>query len=111
MITFRNIELRRGSRTLLSGVNLVINPGEKIGLVGRNGAGKSTFFALLTGDLQEEKGEVEIPEHWRLAQVEQHMPETALSASQYVLESDAALQEASLALSAAEASNDGMAIA
>ena len=111
MITFRNIELRRGTRTLLSGVNLVINPGEKIGLVGRNGAGKSTFFALLTGDLQEEKGEVEIPEHWRLAQVEQHMPETDSSASDYVLESDAALQVASQALKAAEASNDGMAIA
>jgi len=111
MILIKDIELRRGAKTLLSGVNVTINPGEKIGLVGRNGAGKSTFFALLTGELQEEKGELEMPVHWRLAQVEQHMPDTEQSASQYVLSSDSALQEAQAQLQKAEESNDGMAIA
>jgi len=111
MILIKDIELRRGAKTLLSGVNVTINPGEKIGLVGRNGAGKSTFFALLTGELQEEKGEMEMPAQWRLAQVEQHMPDTEQSASEYVLSSDSALQEAQAQLLKAEESNDGMAIA
>ncbi len=111
MILIKDIELRRGAKTLLSGVNVTINPGEKIGLVGRNGAGKSTFFALLTGELQEEKGELEMPAQWRLAQVEQHMPDTEQSASEYVLSSDSALQEAQAQLQRAEESNDGMAIA
>lgn len=111
MISIKDLELRRGAKTLLSGVNVTINPGEKIGLVGRNGAGKSTFFALLTGELQEEKGELEIPSHWRLAQVEQHMPENEQSASEYVLSADRALQKAQAQLQLAELNNDGMVIA
>jgi len=111
MIVLRDVELRRGVRTLLSGVNVTINPGEKIGLVGRNGAGKSTLFALLNGQLQEEKGEVEFPTHWRLSQVEQHMPESEASASEFVLASDIRLAQAQEQLRAAELCDDGMAIA
>ena len=111
MIVLRDVELRRGVRTLMSGVNVTINPGEKIGLVGRNGAGKSTLFALLNGQLQEEKGEVEFPAHWRLSQVEQHMPESEDSASEFVLASDIKLAQAQEQLRIAELSDDGMAIA
>ena len=95
----------------MSGVNVTINPGEKIGLVGRNGAGKSTLFALLNGQLQEEKGEIEFPAHWRLSQVEQHMPESEESASEFVLASDTRLAQAQEQLKAAELIDDGMAIA
>jgi ATP-binding cassette subfamily F protein 3 len=95
----------------MSGVNVTINPGEKVGLVGRNGAGKSTLFALLNGQLQEEKGEVEFPAHWRLSQVEQHMPESEDSASEFVLASDIKLAQAQEHLRIAELSDDGMAIA
>jgi len=111
MIVLRDVELRRGVRTLMSGVNVTINPGEKVGLVGRNGAGKSTLFALLNGQLQEEKGEVEFPAHWRLSQVEQHMPESEDSASEFVLASDIKLAQAQEHLRIAELSDDGMAIA
>lgn len=111
MIVLRDVELRRGVRTLMSGVNVTINPGEKVGLVGRNGAGKSTLFALLNGQLQEEKGEVEFPAHWRLSQVEQHMPESEDSASEFVLASDIKLAQAQEQLRIAELSDDGMAIA
>ena len=111
MIVLRDVELRRGVRTLMSGVNVTINPGEKIGLVGRNGAGKSTLFALLNGQLQEEKGEIEFPAHWRLSQVEQHMPESEESASEFVLASDTRLAQAQEQLKAAELIDDGMAIA
>jgi len=111
MIVLRDVELRRGVRTLMSGVNVTINPGEKIGLVGRNGAGKSTLFALLNGQLQEEKGELEFPAHWRLSQVEQHMPESDESASEFVLAADTRLAQAQEQLKAAEELDDGMAIA
>jgi ATP-binding cassette subfamily F protein 3 len=111
MIVLRDVELRRGVRTLMSGVNVTINPGEKVGLVGRNGAGKSTLFALLNGQLQEEKGEVEFPANWRLSQVEQHMPESEDSASEFVLASDIKLAQAQEQLRIAELSDDGMAIA
>ncbi len=111
MIVLRDVELRRGVRTLMSGVNVTINPGEKIGLVGRNGAGKSTLFALLNGQLQEERGDVEFPTHWRLSQVEQHMPESEESASEFVLASDTRLVQAQEQLKAAELLDDGMAIA
>jgi ATP-binding cassette subfamily F protein 3 len=77
-----------------------------------DGAGKSTLFALLNGQLQEEKGELEFPAHWRLSQVEQHMPESEESASEFVLAADTRLAQAQAQkLLAAERLDDGMAIA
>ncbi len=67
MITLRNIQLRRGTKIVLDGVNVNVNPGEKVGLVGRNGAGKSSLFALLAGRLQADQGDFEIPARWRRA--------------------------------------------
>ncbi|MCZ8075246.1 MAG: ATP-binding cassette domain-containing protein, partial [Paucibacter sp.] len=52
MITLRNITLRRGTKVVLDDASVVLQPGEKVGLVGRNGAGKSSLFALLTDRLQ-----------------------------------------------------------
>ena len=51
MITLKGVTLRRGTKVLLEGATVALNPGEKIGLVGRNGAGKSSLFALLSGAL------------------------------------------------------------
>ena len=111
MISLKNISLRRGTRVLLDQVSVTLNPGEKAGLVGRNGAGKSTLFALLNGSLHEDGGEFFIPPQWRLAQVAQHMPETAESATRFVLEGDTRLTELQARLSSAEKSGDGMTIA
>ena len=111
MISLKNITLRRGTKVLLDQVNTTINPGESVGLVGRNGAGKSSLFALLNGSLAEDGGDFYIPPQWRMAQVAQHMPETDESATQFVLDGDSRLTELNTQLAAAEASGDGMAIA
>ena len=111
MITLRNVQLRRGTKIVLDGVNVNVNPGEKVGLVGRNGAGKSSLFALLAGRLQADQGDFEIPARWRLGEVAQHMPETDDSATDFVLEGDIPLMEAQRELAAAEAAEDGEAMA
>ncbi|MBA2960749.1 MULTISPECIES: ABC-F family ATP-binding cassette domain-containing protein [Ramlibacter] len=111
MISLRNLTLRRGAKVLLDNVSITLNPGEKVGLVGRNGAGKSTVFALLDGNLHEDAGEFSIPPQWRMSQVAQHMPETEEGATAFVLAGDTRLMEVRAALAAAEAAEDGMAIA
>src|ERR1700754_939645 len=111
MITLRNVQLRRGTKIVLDGVNVNINPGEKVGLVGRNGAGKSSLFALLAGRLSADQGDFEIPPRWRLGEVAQHMPETDQAATDFVLEGDIPLMQAQAALAAAEQADDGHAIA
>ena len=111
MITLKNITLRRGTKVLLDQVSTTINPGESVGLVGRNGAGKSSLFALLNGSISEDGGDFFIPPQWRMAQVAQHMPETDESATQFVLDGDTRLAELNARLAAAEASGDGMEIA
>ncbi len=111
MITLRDITLRRGVKVVLQGANLVLQPGEKVGLIGRNGAGKSSLFALLTHKLQADQGEVEIPPRWRVGEVAQDMPETGQGATDFVLDGDLPLVAAQRALAEAEAAEDGEAIA
>lgn len=110
MITLRNLTLRRGTKVLLDQASATLNPGEKVGLVGRNGAGKSSLFALLAGGLHEDAGEFHVPQQWRLSQVAQHMPETDESATDFVLAGDTRLMEVRAALAAAEEAGDGLAI-
>jgi ATP-binding cassette subfamily F protein 3 len=107
MITLKDVVLRRGTKVLLDGASVVINPGEKVGLVGRNGAGKSSLFRLLDGNLHEDKGEFHVPAHWRMAQVAQDMPETDMPATQFVIEGDVTLLAAQQEVTAAEATDDG----
>ncbi|MFM8796511.1 MAG: ABC-F family ATP-binding cassette domain-containing protein, partial [Betaproteobacteria bacterium] len=111
MITLRDVTLRRGAKAVLEGASVTLNPGEKIGLVGRNGAGKSSLFLALSGRLETDAGEVEVPSHWRVGEVEQHMPETEQAATDFVLEGDRVLMTAHAALAAAEAAQDGHAMA
>ena len=111
MITLKNVVLRRGTKVVLDDASVVLQPGEKIGLVGRNGAGKSSLFALLTDRLHADRGDVEVPKHWRMAEVAQHMPETDASATDFVLEGDTRLMAAREMLARAEAAGDGHGIA
>ncbi|MFM2341045.1 MAG: hypothetical protein RLZZ592_698 [Pseudomonadota bacterium] len=111
MITLRNVTLRRGVKVVLEGATVTLNPGEKASLIGRNGAGKSSLFALLTERLQADQGDVEIPPGWRIGEVAQHMPETGQPASDFVLDGDLPLVAAREQLAAAEASGDGHAMA
>ncbi|NKE64638.1 ATP-binding cassette domain-containing protein [Ramlibacter sp. RBP-2] len=103
MILLRNVTLRRGAKVLLDQVSVTINPGEKVGLVGRNGAGKSSLFRLIDGQLHEDAGEFTMPAQWRLSQVAQDMPETDEPATDFVLGSDTRLMELRNALARAEA--------
>ena len=107
MITLKNVVLRRGTKVILDSASVTLNPGENVGLVGRNGAGKSSLFAMLNGSLHEDGGEFYIPAQWRMAQVAQDMPETEQSATDYVIEGDIVLVAAQAEVAAAEASGDG----
>jgi ATP-binding cassette, subfamily F, member 3 len=107
MIILKNLSLRRSAKVLLDNASVSINPGEKVGLVGRNGAGKSSLFALLNGTLHEDKGDFSMPSQWRMAQVAQDMPETTESATDFVIAGDALLAAAQAEVTAAEESDDG----
>jgi len=107
MINLKNVVLRRGAKVILDSASVNLNPGEKVGLVGRNGAGKSSLFAMLNGTLHEDGGEFYIPAQWRMSQVAQDMPETEQSATSYVIEGDVVLQAAQSEVDAADASGDG----
>ena len=106
MISLKNVTLRRGAKVLLDAASATINPGEKVGLVGRNGSGKSSLFALLNGMLHEDAGECSVPTQWRLGQVAQDMPETGQSATDFVVEGDTALLAAQQEVALAEATDD-----
>ena len=103
MIILKNLILRRGAKVLLDRASITVTPGEKVGLVGRNGAGKSTLFGLLNGSLHEDAGDFSYPRQWRMAQVAQDMPETAESATDFVVQGDTLLAGLREALALAEA--------
>lgn len=111
MIQLKNITLRRGAKVVLNQASVSLNPQEKVGLVGRNGAGKSSLFAMLNGSLHEDSGDCSIPPQWRMAQVAQDMPETDESATAFVIAGDQVLAAAQAEVTAAEATDDGMRMA
>ncbi|HEX2199298.1 MAG TPA: ATP-binding cassette domain-containing protein [Burkholderiales bacterium] len=107
MIRFSNVTLRRGVKPLLEGADVSINPGERIGLIGANGSGKSSLFALLRGELHTDKGEVDFPAHWRIAHVAQETPALERPALEYAIDGDTTLRALETRLGEAEAANDG----
>jgi len=111
VITLRDLSLRRGTKLVLTRASLTLHAGEKVGLIGRNGAGKSSLFLLLTDRLHADAGDVEIPPRWVIGEVQQSMPETEDSATDFVLQGDLPLQRAQAALAEAEAGGDGHAMA
>ena len=111
MIELKNLTLQRGLKVLLDKASLTVNPGQRIGLIGKNGTGKSSLFALIKGEIMQDGGDILIPKHWKLAAVAQETPALEVSALDYVLQGDAELQSFQTALNTAEAQNDGMKIA
>ena len=111
MLVLTQLSLRRGVKLVLDRTSLTIQPGEKVGLVGRNGAGKSSLFSLLAGRLHADAGDLAVPPRWRIGEVAQEMPETDQGATDFVLAGDTALAEAEAELARAEASDDGHAMA
>ncbi|MBK6585317.1 MAG: ATP-binding cassette domain-containing protein [Gammaproteobacteria bacterium] len=89
MIQLSGVSLQRGTRALLSAASLRINPGERVGVIGANGCGKSTLFALLRGELHADAGDVSLPSQWRIAAMEQEVAATDRPALEFVLDGDA----------------------
>ncbi|WP_018912461.1 ABC-F family ATP-binding cassette domain-containing protein [Thiomonas sp. FB-6] len=111
MIRLQGLSLRRGAKEVLDQAELTVQPGEKLGLVGANGAGKSSLFALLLGQLIEDGGALEFPAHWRVASVAQQVPDEDCEAAEFVCRGDTALQEALRASREAEHDGDAQRIA
>ncbi|MEK6592883.1 MAG: ATP-binding cassette domain-containing protein [Pseudomonadota bacterium] len=106
MIQFRNCVLARGARRLIEDATLQIHPGWRVGLVGANGSGKTSLFALLRGELHSDSGDCEVPAVWRIATVAQETPALAMPAIDYVLDGDAELRLIERELAALEAAHD-----
>ena len=88
MLVFSDISLRRGGRELIGSSTFSIHPGQKVGLTGANGTGKSSLFALIRGELTLESGQFSMPPNWVMAHVAQHTPSSEQTALSYALEGD-----------------------
>lgn len=107
MIQLTDIELLRGSKTLLKQANATLYPQHKVGLVGANGCGKSSLFALLKGELQLDAGEFNLPKDWSIASVKQETPALDISALEYVLQGHPEYYQLRTMLQQAERDQDG----
>jgi len=92
VIRLSQLSLMRGAKPLLEGAELTVHAGERIGLIGANGSGKSSLFALLQGELHADKGDADLPRHWRIAHVAQETPALERAAVEYVIDGDAHLR-------------------
>ena len=108
MIGFKSLALRRGVRLLFEEVNLTIHPGQKVGLTGANGAGKSSLFGLFLGTLHPDHGELSVPPGWVVAHVAQETAADARPAIEFVLDGDREYRAIQAELDHEEAGADGM---
>jgi len=93
VIRATGLTLRRGTKVLLDSAEFVVHPGERVGIVGKNGAGKSSLFALLTGALDLDAGTVNLPAGWRIASVKQELDADDRPAREFVIDGDTHLRE------------------
>ena len=106
MIRFQNVSLMRGTKPLLVNADLSLNPGDKIGLIGANGAGKSCLFAMLRGELHSDQGSIDFPSKWRMAYVAQETPALDRPALEYAIDGDVTLRRLQAELERLEAHED-----
>jgi ATP-binding cassette subfamily F protein 3 len=111
MIALRQLALRRGSRLLLSDIDLTLHAGWRVGVVGRNGCGKSSLFAALRGELEADQGDIGLPSGWRVAHVEQEVPDQDISALKFVIAGDSELARILDEEESASAREDWVAVA
>ena len=106
-LVVKHLAAGHGDRVLFSGLDLVVAPGDVIGLVGANGAGKSSLFAVIRGELHADAGEVALPPKWILSHVAQETPALERPATDYAIDGDTALRSLETELASAEAAGDG----
>ncbi|MGY2197205.1 ATP-binding cassette domain-containing protein [Pseudomonas gingeri] len=109
MIRLQNLTLQRGPQRLLEDAELTLHAGHKAGLIGANGAGKSSLFALLRGELHPDSGDCFLPADWRIAHMRQEVDTLDRLAVDYVLDGDIRLRQVQHDLAAAEVAHDGAA--
>ncbi|HRD50202.1 MAG TPA: ATP-binding cassette domain-containing protein [Candidatus Contendobacter sp.] len=107
MINLRQLSLQRGGKPLFENISLTVHPGWKVGLIGANGSGKSSLFALLLGELHADVGDLELPPRWVIAHVAQETPALPTPALEFVLDGDAELRQIERDLHEAEIAHDG----
>ncbi len=107
MLKFSNLAIRRGSRLLFEQANFTIHQGNKVGITGANGCGKSSLFALILKQIHSDDGELELPAQLSIAHVAQETPAEAKAAIDYVLDGDAELRQVQQQLALAEADDNG----
>ncbi len=107
LIQFKQLTLARGVKVLIQSASLQLHPGHKVGLTGANGAGKSSLFALLRGEMHVESGSLEMPASWVVAHVAQETPALPVSAIDFVLDGDVELRAVEKALAEAETNHQG----
>ena len=111
MIVFSSLQIRRGTNVLLDNASATINPGQKVGLVGKNGCGKSTLISLLKGEMSADAGNLTFPTNWALAWVNQETPALDVPAIEYVIDGDREFRQLEAELQLANDRDDGHAIA
>ncbi|OCG58470.1 ABC transporter ATP-binding protein [Gilliamella sp. GillExp13] len=111
MIIFDSIQVRRGVNLLLDNASATINPQQKVGLVGKNGCGKSTLFSLIKGEIQADAGTLSIPSQWQLAWVNQETPALDIPAIEYAIDGDREYRQLEKQLNIANEQNNGQQIA
>ena len=107
VINLRQLTLARAAKVLIEDASLQIHPGQKIGLIGANGSGKSSLFALFLGELHAEAGDMNIPPGWVIAHVAQETPALQQAALEFALDGDTVLRQIERDLVAAGAADDG----
>ncbi|HTJ97175.1 MAG TPA: ATP-binding cassette domain-containing protein [Rhodocyclaceae bacterium] len=111
MILLRNLSFARNGQTLVDNASLQLHPGWKIGLIGANGCGKSSFMALLRNELHAESGDLDIPATWSVAHVAQETPALPDAALEFALDGDIELRQIERDLLTAETAHAGERIA
>src|SRR5262245_25086223 len=110
MLTFSGLSLRRGTRLLICDASFTIYRGEKVGIVGANGCGKSSLLALILGELHADAGSFDMPSQLVVAHVAQELDATERAAVEFVMDGDTELRATEAAMAAAEARDAGAAL-
>ncbi len=111
MITFDNARLMRGEHVLLDDTSVTIQAGCKVGVIGRNGSGKTSLFACLNGDLALDKGNLSMPGDLRCAWMQQETEGSPRSALEHVIDGDSDYRALEARIKAAEEAGDDHALA
>src|ERR1700733_3898041 len=108
MINFSALSLRRGKRLLFTEATFSLFRGEKVGITGENGSGKSSLLSLVRGEITPEAGSFDMPSQLEIASVAQELAASDQPAIEFVLDGDADLRKVERLLAAAEEANDGL---